>query len=80
MYALGEGHYLLCMFLREGGTWTELSHGIAPSASMDDPSARVSGGNSSFSQTFCHYLESQAGSRVTNMEVTARVFERNFSL
>lgn len=54
MYVLGEGHYLLCMFLREGGTWAELSHGIAPSASMEDPSVGVSGGNCPFGQTFYH--------------------------
>ena len=80
MFVLGEGHYLLCMFLREGGTWAELSHGIAPSASKGDPSAGESGGNSPFGQTCCHYLESHAGSGMTGVEGTARVFERNFSL
>lgn len=43
MYVLGEGHYLLCMFLLEGGTWAELSHGVAPSAYVGDPSAGESG-------------------------------------
>lgn len=77
---LGEGPYPCCVPLHEGGTWAELSHDIAPSASMWGSICRGVRGPQSLWSNFLLLAGVTCREWVTSMVVTACVFGRNFIL